>query len=76
MKARKLISHQWLNQMGGMMMVAVGIIALAQPAPTISLHCLENAAIQRLTPIVSKTELGRQVLSVYVEQNAQCRETI
>ena len=76
MKARRLMANRWLNQMGGVMLVAVGIIALSQPAPTMSPHCLEAAAISRLVPIVRKTELGRQVLSVYVQRDKECRATI
>ncbi len=76
MKARRFMANRWLNQMAGVMMAGVGIIALSQPTPTMSLHCLEDAAICRLAPIVEKTEVGRQLLSVYVERDTECRRTI
>lgn len=76
MEARKLLANRWLNQMAGVMLAGAGIIALSQPAPTMSLHCLEDAAVCRLGPIVRKTEVGRQLLSVYVERDLECHRTI
>jgi len=76
MKARNVMTNRWLNQMAGVMLAGFGIIALSQPAPTMSLHCLEDAAVCRLAPIVRKTEVGRQLLSVYVERDTECHRTI
>ena len=76
MKARKLMASRWLNQITGVMLAGIGIVALSQPAPSMSLHCLEDAAVCRLAPIVRKTEVGRQLLSVYVERDSECRRTI
>lgn len=76
MKARELMANRWLNQLAGVMLAGAGIVALSQPAPTMSLHHLEDAAVCRLAPIVSKTEVGRQVLSIYVQRDGDCRRTI
>jgi len=76
MSTRALIANRWLHQVAGVMLAGIGIVALSQPAPTMSLHCLEDAAVCRLTPIVSKTEVGRQVLAVYFKHDTECHRTI
>ena len=69
-------TNRWLNQVAGVVLVGMGIVALSQPAPKISLHCLETAAVHRLAPIAKRTEFGRQLLAVYVERNTECHRTI
>lgn len=76
MSAQKIISNRWLNHATGVVLMGVGIIALSQPTPKASLHCLEDAAVSRLAPIVSKTEVGRQLLSMYVERDEECHRSI
>lgn len=76
MKLNKIISNRWLNQVSGVVLVGMGIVGLSQPTPKISLHCLEDAAIYRLAPLARKTEVGRQILAVYVERDAECHRAI
>jgi len=76
MISTKNIANRWLNQVAGVVLVGTGIVALSAPAPKVSLHCLEDAAIHRLAPIVRKTEVGRQFLAVYLERDAACHRSI
>ncbi len=76
MSAQRVISNRWLHQIAGVMLAGMGIVALSQPTPAMSLRCLEDAAVHRLAPVVSKTEVGRQVLAVYARSNAECPGTI
>jgi len=76
MKLNKIRANRWVNQVTGVVLVGMGIVALSQPTPKLSLHCLEDAAICRLAPIVRKTEVGRQLLAVYVERDTECHRTI
>jgi len=76
MNAQKIISNRWLNQVTGVVLAGMGLVALSQPCPKTSLHNLEVAAVHRLEPIVRKTEVGRQVLAMYCERDASCRRTI
>ena len=76
MSARRLIANRWIHQVTGVMLAGIGIVALSQPAPTMSLHNIEDAAVCRLAPIVSKSKVGRQVLDVYYEHDTECHRTI
>ncbi len=76
MSAKQVISSRWMHQVAGVVLAAVGIIGLSQPKPKMSLHCLEDAAVHRLAPIMKKSEVGRQVLAVYLERDAECHRTI
>jgi hypothetical protein len=76
MSARALIANRWIHQVTGVMLAGIGIVALSRPAPTMSLHCIEDAAVCRLAPIVSKSEVGRQMLAMYFEHDTECRRTI
>jgi hypothetical protein len=73
--AIKVAANRWFNQVSGIVLVGMGIVALTTPAPQ-SLHCLEGAAVHRLAPIVSKTEVGRQVLAMYCGSDSSCRRAI
>jgi len=72
MTMQKLISNRWLNQFAGVVLVGLGIVAMSQPGQAVSLHCVECAAMHRLAPIIKKSEVGRQILAVYVERDAAC----
>jgi len=77
MNARKLTGHRWINQVAGVVLMGAGVIAISQPAPRMSLCSLESAALHRLAPIARRTEVGRQVLAIYVERGDTChRDTI
>lgn len=76
MTVQKMIANRWLSQVAGVVLVGVGIVGISQPTPRISLHCMEDGAIHRLTPIMKRTEVGRQVLAVYVERDAERHRTI
>jgi hypothetical protein len=71
-----LAANRWLTQVSGVVLVGVGIVALAQPGPKISMQCLESAAFHRLAPIVGKSEVGRQVLAMYCDGDTTCRRTL
>ncbi len=66
---------RWLDRVTGLGLVGFAFIALIQPAPRVSLRCLESAAVQRLAPVVSKTAVGRQLLSMYCGTQ-ECGRTI
>jgi hypothetical protein len=74
--AGKVTANRWFNQVSGVVLVGMGIVALTKPAPQISLRCLETAAVHRLAPVVSKTEVGRQVLAMYCGSDTSCRRTL
>jgi hypothetical protein len=74
--ASKVTANRWFNQISGVVLVGMGIVALTKPAPQMSLRCLETAAVHRLAPMVSKTEVGRQVLAMYCGSDSACRRTI
>jgi hypothetical protein len=74
--AGKMAVNRWVNQVSGVVLVGVGIVGLAQPAPKLSLHSLESAAFHRLAPIVGKTEVGRQVLAMYCGSDTSCSRTL
>ena len=76
MSAKKIVGSRLMHQVAGVVLAAVGIIGLSQPGPKVTLHCLEDAAVYRLAPIMRKSEVGRQVLAVYVKRDAQCHRTI
>jgi len=76
MNSRRLISNRWLNQVAGVVLVGTGLVALSHPMPKLSLHCVEAAAIHRLAPIARKSEVGRQVLALYVERDSACHRSI
>ena len=76
MTVQRLIANRWLNQVAGVVLVGMGIVGLSQPMPKISLHCMEDAAVHRLAPIMKRSEVGRQFLAVYVERDVACHRTI
>jgi len=76
MSAKQVITSRWMHQVAGVVLAGVGIIGLSQPSAKASLHCLEDAAVYRLAPIMKRSEVGRQVLAVYVERDVQCHRTI
>ncbi len=76
MTVQKLIANRWLNQVAGVVLAGMGIVGLSQPTPRMSLHCMEDAAMHRLAPIMKRTEVGRQFLAVYLERDATCHRMI
>ncbi|HUN90058.1 MAG TPA: hypothetical protein VMU28_14765 [Terriglobales bacterium] len=66
---------RWLDRVTGVALVGFAFVALVQPAPKVTIHCLESAAVHRLAPVVRKSAIGRQLLSVYCG-NQQCSRTI
>jgi len=76
MKAAKTIANRWYSQVAGVALIALGIAGLSVPAPTAALHGLEDKAIQQLAPVVSKTELGKQMLAIYAARDNECHRSL
>ena len=76
MIAAKNISNRWFSQVAGIALIALGIAGLSVPAPTAALHCLEDEAVQRLAPIVQKSELGRHIIEAYAAGDAECHRSL
>jgi hypothetical protein len=76
MIAAKNIANRWYSQVAGIALIAVGIVGLSVPAPTAALHGLEERAVRRLAPVVRKTEIGRQILAVYVARDVECHRSL
>jgi hypothetical protein len=72
---KREITNRWLDRITGVALVGFAFVALVQPAPKVTLHCLESAAFHRLAPVVRKSALGRELLSAYCG-GAQCERTI
>ena len=67
--------RRWLDRVTGFALVGFAFVAIAQPAPKVSLRCLESAAVHRLAPVVRKTAVGRELLSMYCG-GGECGRTI
>ena len=67
---------RWTHQLAGVVMAGIAIIGLSQPSARVSLHCLEDTAVHRLAPMMKRSELGRQVLAMYVERDGACHRMI
>ena len=65
---------RWMDRVTGVALVGFAFVALMQPAPKVTLRCLESAAVHRLAPVVRKSALGRELLSMYCGE--QCGRTI
>jgi len=76
MKAARNIADRWYSQVAGVALIALGIAGLSVPAPTAALHGLEDEAIRQLAPMVSKTELGKQMLAIYAERDNECHRSL
>ncbi len=76
MIAAKNIASHWYSQVAGVALIALGITGLSVPAPTTALHGLEDKAVRELAPIVSKSEIGRQMLEIYAERDAECHRSL
>jgi hypothetical protein len=76
MTVQNVIANRWLNQVAGIVLVGMGIVGVSQPTPKMSLRCVEVAAMHRLAPVMKKSEVGRQLLAVYVGRDTACRRTI
>jgi hypothetical protein len=76
MKELQNVANRWMGQVAGVVLVGVGLVALSTPMQHVSLHCLEDAAVYRLAPLAKKSQLGRQILAVYLERDAECHRTI
>ena len=76
MIAAKNIANHWYSQVAGIALIALGIAGLSVPAPTSALHSLENKALHQLAPVVGKTEIGRQILAVYVARDIECHGSL
>ncbi len=76
MIAAKNIANRWYGQVAGVALIALGIAGLSVPAPTLGLRCLEDKAIHHLAPVMNKSELGRQILAVYVARDAECHRSL
>jgi hypothetical protein len=76
MIAAKNIANRWYSQVAGIALIALGIAGLSVPAPTAGLHRLEDKAIRQLAPVVGKTEIGRQILAVYVVRDVECHRSL
>lgn len=76
MIAARNIANRWYSQVAGIALIAFGITGFSLPAPTAALHSLEDKAIHQLAPVVGKTEIGRQILAVYVARNVECHRSL
>jgi len=76
MSAAKNIANRWYSQFAGIALLAFGIAGLSLPAPSVALHSLEDRAVQHLVPVVSKSEIGRQFLAVYVARDIECHRSL
>ena len=72
---KREITNRWLDRVTGVALVGFAFVAMVQPAPRVSIHCLESAAFHRLAPVVRKSALGRELLAAYCG-NEQCGRTI
>ena len=66
---------RWMDRVTGVALVGFAFVAMVQPAPKVTLHCLESAAVHRLAPVVRKNALGRELLSRYCG-GGECGRTI
>ena len=76
MKSAKNIASRWYSQVAGVALIAMGITGLSLPAPTTALHGLEDKAIQQLAPVVSKTEVGKQMLAICAARDSECHRSL
>lgn len=76
MKSARNIAHRWYSQVAGIALIAMGITGLSVPAPTAALHGLEDKAIRELAPVVSKSEIGRQMLEIYAAHDDECHRSL
>ena len=76
MTAAPKIASRWYSQVAGVALIAMGITGLSLPAPTTALHGLEDKAIQQLAPVVSKTEVGKQMLAIYAARDSECHRSL
>jgi hypothetical protein len=76
MIAAKNIANRWYSQVAGLALIAFGIAGLSLPAPSVAFHSLEDKAVQKLAPVVGKTEIGRQLLAVYVARDIECHRSL
>jgi hypothetical protein len=76
MIAARNIGNRWYSQVAGIALIAFGIAGLSLPAPTSALHRLEDKAVQQLAPVVAKSEIGRQILAVYVARDVECHRSL
>lgn len=76
MIAAKYIASRWYGKLAGVALIAFGITATSLPAPTGALHCVEDQAVNQLAPFMGKTEIGKQILAVYVARDTECHRTL
>ncbi len=76
MTTAKHIADRWYGKVIGIALIAFGIGFTSVPAPTGALHGLEDKAMHRLAPMMGKSEIGKQILAIYVERDAQCHSAI
>ncbi len=69
-------TSRWMHQVAGVVLAGVAIIGLSQPTAKATMHCLEDAAVYRLAPTMERSEIGRQILAVYVKRDGMCHRTI
>jgi hypothetical protein len=76
MIAARQIANRWYGKMAGIALIAFGIAITSVPAPTGAIHSLEDKAVYQLAPIISNTEIGRQLVAVYVARDTQCHREL
>jgi hypothetical protein len=76
MIAAKNIANRWYSQVAGLALIALGITGLSLPAPTAALRVLEDKAVRQLAPVAAKSEIGRELLAVYVARNVECHRSL
>jgi hypothetical protein len=76
MIAAKQIANRWYGKVAGVMSIALMITITSAPSPKATLHGLEDRAVQKLTPVMKRSEVGRQVLAVFVEREKECHRAL
>jgi len=76
MIAAKQFAGSWFGKVAAVAMAAFMMIASSAPSPREAIHGLEDKAVRQLAPVMSRTEVGRQVLAVYVERDKECHSAL
>jgi hypothetical protein len=72
MSAAKQIANRWYGKLAGVALIALGIAVTSLPAPTGALHSLEDSAVYGLAPLMNQSDIGREILAVYVARDTEC----
>jgi hypothetical protein len=76
MIAAKNIANRWYGKVAGIALVGLGIVLTSVPAPTGALHSLEDKAVHQLAPLMGRSEVGRQFLTMYEQRDNECHRSL